>query len=458
MIHLKKYTLLLFVSVMTYHANAQENGNTSFSLQQAIDYALKNSPSHKNFELDMEDAEYRKKEVTGLGLPQITGSFDGKKYIHIPVAVFPAWLMDPTGQVPEGTYAAFPFGVEYNATAGVNASQLIFSSDYIFALKVSKEFMNLSRISVTRSKTELVHQVSKAYYTVLIGRDRIKLLDANIEKVKKTFDDTKAFNQQGFVELIDVERLEVALNNLVTEKDKAAKLMDIAETMLKFQMGYKLGDPITLTDSLNISLNEFQELSGNKIDITQRPDYKLLQTQQTLLDYDVKRQKWGYMPTVAAYGAYQYQTMRTGPNIFEVDKNNALKRWYKVALVGVTVNLNIFDGMQRHYKIQQAKVASQKNINTLRSLELAAELEATAASISYNNAYRTLQIQKKNLDLAQHVYDVAHKKYENGVGSNLEVVTAETAMKEAQTNYYNSVYDLIVAKLDYQKATGTLVK
>lgn len=421
--------------------------STSFSLQQAIEYALKNSPSYLTAEVDQKIAEHKRKEVAGIGLPQITGSVDLKDYIELPTQLIPG---DFVGQ--PGTFLPVKFGTKYNSTAGINASQLIFSSDYIFGLKASKEFINLSKISVTRGKADLTSQVSKAYYNVLINRDRIKLLEANLVRLKKILDDTKGFNQQGFAELIDVQRLEVQYNNLVTEKDKTEKLIGLSETMLKFQMGYKLSDPIALSDSLNINANEFQELA-EKTDFSKRPDYMLLQAQQKLLDIDVKRLKWGYMPTLAAYGAFQYNAQRQKFDFFDTDK-----KWYKITLVGATLNINIFDGLQRHQKIQQAKLTALKNQYAIKTVEMAAELETTVASISYSNAYSSLMIQKKNMDLAQNVYDVAQKKFQGGVGSNLEIVNAETSLKEAQTNYYNAVFDMIVAKIDYQKANGTLVK
>mgnify|MGYP001547489707 CR=1 FL=1 len=210
MIQLKKYALL-FIVIVCASAKAQEATNSNFSLQQSIEYAIKNSPNYLNAELDMENAEYRRKEIAGLGLPQISGSIDFKDYINLPTQIVAANAFNPLA--PPDTYMALRFGLKYGATAGFSASQLLFSSDYIFGLKASKEFINLSRISVTRSKADLVAQVSKAYYNVIINRDRIKLLDANVVKLKKIFDDTKAFNKQGFAELIDVERLEVQYNN-----------------------------------------------------------------------------------------------------------------------------------------------------------------------------------------------------------------------------------------------------
>lgn len=427
---------------------AAQTQGSAFSLQQALDYALKNSPGYASAELDQKSAEHRRKEIAGIGLPQVSGSIDLKDYIEIPTQLIPG---DFVG-APPGTFIPVKFGTKYNSTAGISASQLIFSSDYIVGLQAAKEFINLSRINLTRSKAQLVADVSKAYYNSVINRERIKLLEANIVKLKKILDDTKALNQQGFVELIDVERLEVQFNNLVTEKDKVVKLVSLSENVLKFQMGYKISDPISLTDSLNVGKEE-DLLSAFKLDVTKRPEYQLLESQQKLYELDVKRLRMGYLPTLAAYGAYQYNAQRQEFDFLDTDK-----KWFKIALIGATLNLNIFDGFQRHQRIQQARLVAEKNKFSMKSFELAAELETAAAGTNYNNAYTTMQTQKKNMELAMHVYDVAQKKYQGGVGSNIEIVTAETSLKEAQTNYFNAVYDMIVAKIDFQKATGTLTK
>jgi len=448
MINFKKYALL-FSILSIVDVNAQESNSGAFSLQQSIDYAVKNSPNYLNAELDLKNAVYKKNEITGLGLPQVSGSIDIKDYVELPTSLLPGQFFG----APAGTFIPVKFGTKYNSTAGFSASQLLFSSDYIFGLKASKEFINLSKINVTRSKADLVSQVSKAYYNVIINKERIKLLESNLIRLKKILDDTKAFNQQGFAELIDAERLEVQYNNLVTEKDKVVRLIGLSETVLKFQMGYKLNDAIALTDSLNLNSDTFEELNITNVDVSKRPDYQLLKAQQNLLNLDVKRLKWGYLPTLAAYGAYQYNAQRQEFDLLDTDQ-----KWFKIALVGATLNVNIFDGFQRNYKIQQAKISALKNNNTLKSIESASQLEASVAGISYNNAYSSLLAQKKNMVLAQHVYDVAMKKYQGGVGTNLEIVNAETTLKEAQTNYYNSVYDMLVAKIDYQKAIGTLVK
>ncbi|MDX2171555.1 MAG: TolC family protein [Bacteroidota bacterium] len=451
-----KSFLVTLLSILFSAAYSQQNNN-AFSLQQAIDYSIKNSPNYLNAELDKKSAIYKKNEIAGLGLPQITGSFDFKDYFDIPVSIVDASAFDRT-LPPEIYYQTLKFGLKYNASAGFSASQLLFSADYIFGLKAAKEYIALSTISAQRTKSELISQVSKAYYGVLINKERLKLIDANITKLDKSLSDLKAFNKQGLVELIDVERLEVASNNLATEKEKVIQLISVGENLLKFQIGYKINEAIVLTDSLNLTDDLKQEVTVNVADFSKREDYQLLKAQNVLSDIDVKRLKWGYLPTLAAYGSYQFNTIRPNANIFESDKNNAVKQWYPISLIGVTANLNIFDGLQRHYKIQQAKITLQKSENGLKNIELAAQLESSIAAITFNNAIKTLKNNERNMTLAKHVYEVAQKKFDQGVGSNLEIVNAQASVREAEINYFNSIYDLLIAKIDYQKATGTLVK
>jgi outer membrane protein TolC len=217
---------LTLIFAINSKIKSQQNAN-QFSLQQAIEYAYKNSPSYQNSELDLKMAVNRKNEIAGSGLPQVAGSFDFKDYLELPTSLFPLSAFNP--MAPPDAFAAVRFGLQYNATAGFNASQLIFSSDYLFGLKAAKEFINLSKINIQRSKSELVSQVTKAYYGVLVNNERLKLLNSNVDRLERTLTEVKAYHQQGFVELIDVERIEVSFNNLQVEKEKVITEQYIAQ-------------------------------------------------------------------------------------------------------------------------------------------------------------------------------------------------------------------------------------
>ncbi len=460
-----KYILILATSITTIQAQEKSN---SFSLQQAIDYAYKNSPTHINAQNEVLMAKYKRKEVIGIAMPQIGLSVDYKDFFKIPTSVLPNFVspavyggLVQAGAAPYDESKLSPdaydpiqaqFGTKYQAQAGASASLLVFSADYLVGLKATKEYIALMNINVNRSKSETVSAVSKAYYGVLVNKERVKLLDANLNNLAKLLADTKAYNVQGFVEEIDVQRLEVALNNLETEKQKIDRLITLNENLLKFQMGYAGTESLVLTDSLNADLKE-DNLGSSKVNSSNRPEFQMLETQQRLNTINIKRLKYGYLPSLVAYGSFAYSGQRSQFDFFQKGKD-----WFPTALVGGTLNFSLFDGFQRHYKIQAAKLEFTKGEQNLKNLQLAIDLETNSAIVMYTNAAASLQMQKRNLALAKNIYNVSQKKYQQGVGSNLEVINAQTSLKEAETNYFNSVYDMLVYKIDYLKATGTLVK
>jgi outer membrane protein len=422
----------------------------SFSLQQALDYAFTHNAAQLNAELESKSQAYYRKQVLGAGFPQINGSLDVKDFVDLPTSLLPGQFFG----APAGTFIPVKFGVKWNATAGVNISQLVFSTDYLLGIKAAKELSLLSEKNVLRTKAETAQSVYKAYYSVLVNRERIKLLDANIARLKKILEDTRAMNKAGFVENIDVDRLEVAFNNLNTEKTNVNRLIGLSETVLKFQMGFKIADQITLTDSLSsadknpITINENQKTAYSL-----RPEFALVESQQKLNMLNLKRFRLSPMPSLVAYGAFSAQAQRTEFDFFDTKKD-----WYPIGIIGATLNIPIFDGFQNINRIKQAKITVLKTKNTLDNLQQAIDMEISIASISYQNAINSMESQRKNMKLAQNILDVANKKYEQGLGSNLEIINAQTSLKEAETNYFNSLYDMFVAKVDYLKASGSLVK
>ena len=446
---MNKIKMTVFFVLAVFLVKAQQNP-AEFTLQGAIDYAMKHNANYLNTEADAKYNKYKRNEVLGQGLPQINSSFDVKDNAILPTSLLPGIILGP---LYAGQFIPVKFGVQYNATAGVSASQLIFNSNYIVGLQASKELMNLSQKNILRSKIETAQNVSKAYYGVLVNRERIKILDLNIARIKTLKDNTSALNQNGFVEKIDVDRLEVGYNNLMTDKEKTLRLVELSETVLKFQMGYDFSQPITLTDNLDkTGAEDVQNLVLNdKPDLSKRPEFLVMQSQQKLNELDLKRYRLNYLPTIGAYGSYSQMFQKNSLDF-------STKSWYPFAIVGATINIGIFDGLQTNWRIQEAKITLLKTQNSFNQLKQALDMEAQNAAVAYKNALASLQTQKRNIDLAQNIFDVVKKKYEQGIGSSLEVNTAENDLQQAQTNYYNVLYDLIVAKIDYQKATGTLVK
>ena len=468
---MKKIILIIGLGVFHFSGFGQnETSSTaySFSLSQAVEFAIQNQNNVKNALLDEEIARFKVKEITGMGLPQINASFDVKDFFEIPTNVIPNFVSpavygtmlaaglvpnDPSKLTSDG-YAPLEaqFGTKYQGTVSADASQLLFSGDYFLGLQASKVYRELTTKATQRTKVETNAAVTKAYYTVLVNEERVGLMDANIVRLKKTLDDTKVLFDNGLVEKIDYDRLTVAYNNLTLEREKIERLLKVGLLLLKYQMGMDVGADLTLTDKLaDIKLDFNSQLSAEKFDYTKRIEYNLFETQQTLAQLDVKRNKFSYLPTAVAYASIGGSALRNTFSIFSTGYG-----WYPTALIGAKVTMPIFSGFQRNYKLQQSKLSLQKTDNNLDFIKKSIDLELASSTTILQNASVSLENQKKNMVIAEDVFRVSKLKYEQGVGSNMEVIAAETALKESQTNYYNALFDALIAKIDFDKANGNL--
>lgn len=438
--------IIFLFAVFPNRSSGQNGGTKSFTLKEAVSYALSNNVNCLNAQIDTEIATAKKNEIKGMGLPQISGNFDIKDFVQLPTSLLPAQVFGG----PPGTFIPVKFGTQYNSTAGISATQGIVNTEFFGAVQASKTFLELSEKNYQRAKIETTVMVSKAYYSALIIRQRLKLIYANMERLKKLMDDTKILNENGVVEKIDVDRVTVAYNNLLAEKEKIERLAALTEDLLKFQIGMDVKIPIVLSDSLNTDSVQSQSLiAPGKFNYSSRIEYSLMTSQKQLHELDLKKNKMGYLPSFFLYGSASAQAMRSAFDIYDTKQ-----KWYPIGIIGATLSVPVFDGLQKRYRIQQSKLNLMKLVNTMSNLEKVIDFEINTAKTGYQNAQVSLGIQKENMTLARSVYEVAKKKYDMGVGSNIEVMNAETSQKEAQANFYNALYDFYVAKVDYEKATG----
>lgn len=441
-----KKTLTGLFMLFSLVAHTQGTDNVmQFSIKQAIDFSMEHQKDVLNAQLDVQIATSQVKETIGIGLPQLSASFDVKDYIEIPTSLIPAEFFggDP------GTFAAIKFGTRYNATAGLNASQLIFEPSYLVGVQAAKTFKELSVKSLDRTKLETAVSVTKAYYMVLLMRDRKKAVDANVDRLKKYNSDIKAMYENGFVEKVDMDRIQVTYNNVLSEQEKFDRLIKITEDNLKLQIGLPQASTINLTDSLNSSEVKSIVIPIDKASAENRIEFSLLKTQEKIQQYNVKRYKAQYLPSLVAYGSLSSSAQRSKFNIFDPSY-----KWYPVGLIGATLSLNLFDGTQRENKIRHEKLSLKKIQNEIDYFENAIELQVNSSRSSLVNAISALKIQEQNLELANSVTNTSKIKYDQGVGSNLELLNAESSLKEAQSNYYNALYDAIIAKIDLDQALG----
>ena len=423
------------------------NTPVSYSLADCINYAYQHQDSVKNAALDVKSAEYKVKETIATGLPQVNGSISFQDFLKTPASLAPAGIFEgkPDFNAPLVT---LPFGaLKYNNTYSLSASQLLFSGTFFVGLQAVKTFKELSERSLVRSKIDINVSVTKAYYQVLVSGEQIKLLDANIAQLKQTLDQTTQQNKQGFVEKIDVDRLSVQYNNLVTNRDNAQRALVLSSQMLKFQMGMPVDQDLTLTDKLSdVNITNAAPANVNDTSYVQnRIEYKLLQTNITLNQLDVKSKKAAYLPSVSLNGGFN-----------EVFQENHAKFLYNNAypssFIGLGINIPIFSGGQRLNQLRQSQISVQKAQNDLYNVKNALGLEASAARINYYNSIQSLNNQKRSQELAQEVLRVSKIKYQQGVGSNIEVTQAQTDLESADNQYIQALYNALISKVDLDKA------
>jgi outer membrane protein TolC len=443
MIRLRKIYAGLFL-LTSLAATAQ-----NYSLKQAVDYAIAHQVQVKNSQIDLQNANAKVNEIRAMGLPQVNGSLSLTNNLILQRVFIPARIFNPAAA--EGELIAAKFGVDNAGFANVGLSQLVFDGTYLLGLKASSVYKDLAVKSVTQSKQQVAENVTKAYYGILVNEKRQSLLALNVARLDTLLKETRELNKQGFVEKIDVQRLDVQANNLRTELDNVNRLQELSYSLLKFQMGFPLEEPIKLSETLEkVELATFNTNAAGDFNYSNRIEYSILQTQENLAELDLKSIKAGYLPRLLLNANYGYNA---GANGFG---DLVTKPWFDNAAVTVALQIPIFDGYSKKYRAIQSANNLQKVRQSYSLLKSSIDLQRSQASITMKNALESMKEQKANLELANEISRVTRVKYQNGVGSNLEVLNAETSIKESQANYFTALYNALIAKVEVEKANGTL--
>lgn len=449
-----------FLCLLAFKTNAQQTettAKTEYSLKQAVMYALAHHPSIENSQKDVQLSEAKVKEITAIGLPQLNGSGSFMQYAKIPVQVVPNFTnaFVPPGQPKGPEFLEIAFAQKYTMTANIQLTQLLLDGSYLVGLQASHQVVELTQLAANRTAVEIENNVSKAYLLALMMQENVKLIETNLESVNKTLAQVSAINQQGLNEKLDVDRLQLTKSNLEIAKSRLIMQADLTLKLLKFNMGLKVDDPISLTDNLEgLMKNGFSDINETTgFDITNRIEKRLIDKQLQLSLLDEKRYKYGYLPSLALFANEQVATYRNKFNFFE--SNLAPNyRFIPSTYWGLSLQVPIFDGLKKQAQIEQVRLNREKTQNDLRLFENAAALEVDQAKIKYISNKALLDQQLKNKELANTIYTTTLKKFEAGVGSSFEFTQAETEFKTSQINYLTAVYDLLVAQLELKKALG----
>lgn len=466
---MKKLIIFSFLLVF-YHGNsvfaqdsldftADDNSQAiaTYGLEECIKFALKNSEKLKkaNYQVQISDKEVSERLSAGYPKVDLRAGIEYNYLIQKSVfdkessayQTFANSLPDP-----KPDFITVAFSVPYASRFNLTLEQLVFDFAYLIGIKAARSYVELGRKQIKQNQIDITANVSKAYYAVLINQERLDLLALNYLRLDTIFDNTSVLYKNGLAEKIDVLRTEVALNNAKTEREKLLQLQDLTMKILKFQMGMAVRDSLTLQGSLrdmNLEVNNFLKEEGN---YENRIEYEILQQNRLLQEINLKYNKSLYLPRLTASANYGALTnSSTFGNLWKFQE-----RWFTFGAVGLNFSMPIIDGFKRRHTVGKLKLEILKVEEDLKLLKRTVELETEEAQINVQTYLKDLEIQKRNMELSQEVTKLAVIKYQNGVGSTLEIVNAQASFKEAENNYFNALYNVIISKVDLEKATGKL--
>lgn len=432
--------LLLSSKSMAQQAN-------QFSAKQAVEYGLKNAIQVKNALLDVLIQQQSNRDITSAAYPDIkaTGAFND--YLNIPTSLLPGEFFG----APAGTFIPVKFGTKYSASGGVSLNQVLFDGQVFVGLQARKTSIDARVKAAEVTQENIKANIYKIYYQLVVSKTQIDLLNANITRLQKLDHDTREIYKNGFAEKLDVDKLTVQIANIETEKLKALNSIANGYGGLKVLMGMPVKDSLVLTDTLSETELKENILESVNYQYSDRKEYQLLELTNKLNAYNIKRYKLSQIPTLNFNANYSKQAQRTSFDFFKRSGD-----WFTTSFIGLNLNIPIFRGFSARAKIAGARLALQQTQNQLEAQKISIENDVEVAKNNFTTAIATMDYQKKNMALAETVYDQTKKKYEAGTGSSTEINTAQVDLKTAQTNYISALYDAIIARIDFLKATGKL--
>lgn len=446
---------------------AQAQQRYAFSVQEAVTFATKNSVPVKNALIGVQIQQQTNREITAAAFPQINGNVAAGYNPNVAVQQFPNFLAAATygvlqqEGVKDGSGAPIvsprdfglvqaQFGTSYNASAGVSLQQLLFEGQVFVGLQARKTSIDYVQKNVEVTEENIKANIYKIYYQLAASKAQLQMLDANIDRFQKLQNDMKAMFENGFAEKLEVNRAAVQLANVQTERTRVLNTIENGYLGLKTLLGMPLRDTLILTDSITYDNVRDGMLENMAYNYNDRKEYQLAQLGKKLREFDIKRYKLTYFPTVALSSSYNRITQTNEFNFFSGAK------WFPASAIGLNVSVPIFDGFARAARIKRAQLQLAQTENEISGLQTNIDNEVARATNNYRSALATLDVQKRNIELAELVYNQTKLKREQGMGTTIEITSAQTDLQIAQSNYILGLYDAINARVDYLKATGKL--
>lgn len=416
-------------------SNAENRVLQNASLDQVIQYALQHQPALKQSVIDEQIVETTLRNKLSAWYPQLNFNYSLQHNFQVPTNII--------GGNP------IRLGVNNTSNAQFTVSQTIFNRDALLANKSKGDVRTQARQNTGINRVEVVTNVSKAFYDVLATLQQIKVSDENITRIQNSLKVATSQYKAGIADKTDYKRATILLNNTKATRASNQSVLNAKISYLKNLMGYPDSSELHISDDSLLLEKEITLDTIQQPDISKRPEFGFLQTQQKLLNANLQYEKWAFLPQVNLNGAYNFNYLNN--QFGKLYSNN-----FPSSFAALTLSFPISQGGKRKANIEQVNWQIKRNALDILQFSQTVHTQYAQALAAYKSNYSNYLALKENLELAREVYGVIDLQYKAGVKTYLEVITAETDLRSSQINYYNALYLVLASKVDVKRALGEI--
>mgnify|MGYP001057152564 CR=1 FL=1 len=440
---MKKILIIAISLLLNLTVNAQEV--ISLSLNEAIDYGLKNSYASINASRDIDAAKLKKWETTTIGLPQISAKINYQNWIKQQVSLLPAEIFGGVA----GEFTEVAFGTKHNMNATATLNQLIFDGSYLVGLQSAKTYLKISENAKEKTDLGVREAVINAYGNVLLSQESILILEKNSASLEKSLNETIQIFENGLTEEENVEQLKITLASVKSQLSKSKKINDIAYKMLNITLGIDINTKVSLTDNLNKLAKDTIDMSllSSDFSVENHIDFKIAKNTEKSNELLVKLEQSKALPSLSSFINFGYAGF--GQEFKFLKKE---QQWFDSSLLGIALDIPIFSSFARSSRTQQAKIELDKATTQLNELEQQLILQLESAKSDYNFNIEELETSKQNLNLAERIEKKQQIKFFEGISTSFELTEAQRQLYTMQQNYLQAMLNVISSKATLDNA------
>ena len=434
----------LVAGIISITGFSQSTSEKEITLRECLKLAVENSPKLKISLLEQSKLKYRYQETIGKGLPNLnfTGALDD--YVNLPTQLIPGEFINRPGEL-----IPVQFGTTYNLSGAVDATQMIYNQTFLVALRLAKQMMEENVLSTEKFKTGLLLEVAQSYYLTQVTRKQILNQESNLQKLEKAEKIAQSQYESGLIKKVDVDRIVIQKLNLMSDNDRLHVLLEQELSMQRYYMGMPINQPLAFPDSVPLSTL----IPGTDTNLSNHIDIRMIEMQRELANTNLRLKYSEYYPSVTFIGNVSYSNQNNSYYFF--GKPDA---WFNMSLIGLRLNVPIWDGFQKRSKVSQSKVDLKQiqvtEDDTRRILRIQSEDAARKLLASIEAEKR----QRQNVTIADRVYGISQEQYQKGLIPLTDLLNSETALRDAQTGQTYALIQMKIAELEYMNANGTLLK